>query len=201
MIDAIEQVYDFWFEDVLTNPRAKERSSFWFMGGEAVDSAIYDQFEPHVLQAQAGELAHWQDTAQGSTALIILLDQFPLNIYRGQARAFASEQHSVEVCLQGIEKGQDQGLSFYERVFFYLPLEHSEDLQHQVLSIQYFTTLRNEAPPQYREKAESTLAFAVNHKAIIDRFGRYPYRNKALKRTSSAQETAWLAAGGPTYGQ
>ncbi len=201
MNSEIQRIYDFWFGDIVSNPRAESRHALWYMGGEAVDTDIRNQFEALVQQAQAGELADWQQTAQGSTALIILLDQFPLNMYRGEARAFASEQHSVAVCLSGIENGQDRALSFYEKTFFYLPLEHSEAAQHQQLSIKYFTQLRDEAPPAHRQAGEAALEFAISHKAIVDRFGRYPHRNKALGRVSTAAEIAWLESGGETYGQ
>ena len=200
-MNTIESVYDFWFGDCANDLAAGNRNALWFMGGDAVDQAIREQFEPLVLQACARQLDHWKQTARGSVALIVLLDQFPLNIYRGDARAYTSEQHSVEVCLEGIAHGQDRSLSFYERLFFYLPLEHSESSEHQRLSLQHFTALRDQAPPQCRDEAEAALTFAIDHKAIIDRFGRYPHRNKALGRVPTEEECTWLAGGGATFGQ
>ena len=201
MNEHIRSIYDFWFGDILTNPDAEDRNKLWFMGGEEVDNAIRDQFEPLLLAAQSGQYDDWQHSAQGSMALIILFDQFPLNIYRGDARAYATEQRSVAVALQGIEKGQDRELSFFERAFFYLPLEHSESPEHQVLSIKHFTELRDEAPPALKEAATSVWQYAVDHKATIDQFGRYPHRNKVLGRESTAAEVAYLEGGGATYGQ
>ena len=201
MNEQIKAIYDFWFGDSLTNPDAEDRSKFWYMGGEDVDRQIRRQFESLLPQAEAGKLDSWKETSQGSLALIILLDQFPLNMYRRDPRAYAYEQQSVAVCLQGVAKGQDRGLTFHERVFFYLPLEHSESVEHQELSLKYFTQLRDEAPEHLKAAAEGTLKFAVDHKATIDQFGRYPHRNKALGRESTAEEIAYLEGGGATYGQ
>lgn len=201
MQTQIDAIYHFWFGDMLTNPDAADRSQFWFMGGETVDSQIREQFSGLAEQAQSGALADWQATARGSLALIILLDQFPLNIYRGEARAYTSEQYAVSICLDGIANGQDRALSFNERVFFYLPLEHSENAEHQLLSLQHYTALRDEAPTHLKAKAEGNLTYAVDHKTIIDQFGRYPHRNKALGRTSTAEEIAFLEGGGATFGQ
>ncbi|MEM7208738.1 MAG: DUF924 family protein [Pseudomonadota bacterium] len=201
MNSDIKSIYEFWFGDILDNPEAENRSALWFMGGEEVDSEIMEKFGHLVDQAQRNELDHWGETPQGSTALIILLDQFPLNIFRGQAAAFASEQHSVEIALQGIETGQDAQLSYHERVFFYLPLEHSESQEHQELSIKYFAQLRDEAPAHLREDADGVLQYAVDHKKIIDEFGRYPHRNRALGRESTQEEKAYLKGGGATFGQ
>ncbi|MEM7293790.1 MAG: DUF924 family protein [Pseudomonadota bacterium] len=201
MKDSIEEIYQYWFGDILDNPNAEDRSQLWYRGGPEVDNDIRNKFEHLILQAQSRRIDDWANTARGSTALIILLDQFPLNIYRGDPRAFASEQHSVDIALAGIATGQDRELSFHERVFFYLPLEHSESAEHQVLSIQYFTQLRDEAPEHLREAAQGTLQYAIDHKEIVDRFGRYPHRNKALGRVSTPEEIQYLEDGGATYGQ
>lgn len=201
MNDQQKAIYDFWFGDLLTNPDAEDRSAFWYMGGEKVDRDIRERFEHLVIKAQSHELDSWRETAPGSLALIILLDQFPLNIYRGDARAYASEQYSVSICLDGIAKGQDRELGFHERVFFYLPLEHSEDADHQELSLKYFTQLTEEAPDDMKDAAKGTLQYAIDHKATIDQFGRYPHRNKALGRVSTPEEIAYLEGGGATYGQ
>jgi len=197
----IESIYNFWFGGDLSNLDSKKRNKLWFMGGKTVDERIRDRFESLVVRARSRELDHWTKCPRGTTALIILLDQFPLNIYRGDSRAYASEQYSVELCLRGIANGQDRQLSYFERAFFYLPLEHSESPQHQQLSIKYFTALRDEAPERYVDDAEATLKYAIDHKAIVDQFGRYPHRNKVLGRESSADEIAYLRQGGATYGQ
>ena len=201
MNNQIQLVYDFWFGDILTNPNAKDRNSFWYMGGKAVDQQIHEQFEPLVLLAQAMKLEDWKQSAEGSMALIILLDQFPLNMYRGEKRAYATEQHSVDVCLHGITNKQDKMLSFYERTFFYLPLEHSESAEHQELSIQHYTALYEEAEDRYKNPAQNALQYAIDHKAIIDQFGRYPHRNRVLGRESTKEEIKYLEEGGATYGQ
>lgn len=197
----IDAIYTYWFGDLLTNPDAESRNELWFMGGQTVDNEIRERFGPLVERALAGELDAWTDTPRGSTALIILLDQFPLNIYRGQARAFDGEQRAVDVCLAGIAAGQDQTLSFDERAFFYLPLEHSEHDEHQELSVRYFTQLLEDAPAHKKEGAQYTLQYAIDHKAIVDQFGRYPHRNRVLGRASTEEELAYLADGGATYGQ
>ncbi len=201
MNSDIGSIYDFWFGDNPTDLDAKKRNKLWFMGGVKIDSQIRAQFEPLIVRAGSRQLDHWRQWPQGSTALIILLDQFPLNIYRGDSRAYACEQYGVDVCLRGIADGQDRELSFFERAFFYLPLEHSESREHQRLSIKYFTALRDEAPERYADEAGTTLKYALDHKAVVDRFGRYPHRNKVLGRESTADEIAYLKQGGATYGQ
>lgn len=197
----IKSIYDFWFGETLADPDARNRNRLWFMGGSTVDGQIRDQFEPLVVQARSHQLDHWTQSPRGSTALIILLDQFPLNIYRGTAGAYSSEQYSVDICLRGLAIGQDRRLSYFERAFFYLPLQHSESREHQQMSLKYFTALRDEAPQTYANQAEATLKYALNHKAIVDRFGRYPHRNRVLGRESTAEEIAYLNQGGATYGQ
>lgn len=197
----IRSIYDFWFGEILADPDAKNHNKLWFMGGKAVDAQIRDQFESLVVQARSQLLDHWTQSPRGSTALIILLDQFPLNIYRGDARAYASAKQCVDVCLNGIANGQDSQLSFFERAFFYLPLQHSESAEHQQLSIEHFTALRDRAPQGNMDNAEASLKSAIGHKAIVDRFGRYPHRNKVLGRESTPEEIAYLEQGGATFGQ
>lgn len=198
---AIAEIHDYWFGEIVDDTTVEDRGALWFGGGEAVDDEIRRRFEDRVLAAEAGELNGWATTARGRLALIILLDQFPLNIYRGQARAYDFEGAAVAYCLAGLEARQDAELSIVERGFFYMPLMHIEDLALQERCVALFEAMRDAAPPARRGGVQLSLDFAMEHRDIVARFGRFPHRNRVLGRAPTDEEAAWLAAGGATYGQ
>ena len=179
--EAIKAVYDFWF--VENGPKQ------WFTKDAAFDTAIRDRFEALVEKAATGGLSHWRGTARGALAEIIVLDQFPRNLYRDDARAFASDPVGLVAAKEALEKKVDQEVSEAERVFLYLPFEHSEAAEDHKISIKLCAALSD---PSYLEWAEK-------HKAIIDRFGRYPHRNAALGRESTAEEVAFLEEDGSSF--
>lgn len=197
---STEQVLDYWFG---SDPSAdlKTRSQLWFNGGKKVDDEIRNTFEPTIEAASMGALSEWLATAQGTLGLIVLLDQFPLNVYRKTAKAFASEQTAVEICLQGLEKEFDQQLSVVERLFFYLPLVHSENIDHQNQAVSLFEKLLGAAEGPEKTFAEHSLQSAVEHREQIRQFGRYPFRNEVLGRVSTEEEQAWLDDNPNRYGQ
>ncbi len=174
-IDA-QRVLDFWFADGMA-----ER---WFHATAALDDKIRRRFEPSWRRAAVGELDHWAATADGALALVIMLDQFPLNMFRGHAAAFASEAKAIAVARDAIARGLDQQLDRAQLAFLYLPLMHSENPAHQDESVRLF------------EQAElaSNARFARHHRDLIRRFGRFPHRNGLLGRTSTAEELAYLAS-------
>lgn len=198
----IPQIHEFWFGND-PSPDLKALSVRWFQGGAELDTDIRETFGPTIEAAADGTLHHWQDTPKGTIALIVLLDQFPLNAYRKTAKAFAFEQTAVDICLKGIEQGFDQQLSIPERLFFYLPLVHSENIEHQNQAVTLFEQLVNstsESDPE-RTFAEYSLKSAIEHREQIKRFGRYPFRNEVLKRQSTEEELAWLNDNPDRYGQ
>ena len=150
------------------------------------------RFEDAVRSATTGELNEWRATARGRLALIILTDQFPRNIYRHTARAFFYDSKALAWCLDGLDGRIDRELRPIEKVFFYLPLEHAESREHQTKSVECFSELAASVPMEQRSTFEEYLDFAIRHRDIIDRFGRFPHRNNILGRESTPEELAFL---------
>ena len=198
--NTIAAVLEFWFgsnpDDALV---AKEKSALWWSKNPQMDNEIRQRFENLVRKADAGELADWQSTSQGRLALILLTDQFPRNIYRDSAKAFAYDAKALAWCLDGLEQGLDRKLRPIERVFFYLPLEHSEELDHQEQAVKQFRELLDQAGTEQKEVFAEYLEFAVRHRNIIARFGRFPHRNKILGRESTPEELAFLNQPGSSF--
>lgn len=194
------RVHRYWFGDG-TGVDQKDRPSLWFNGGPEVDQHISSEFGELITAGAEGRLAHWCEDPQGTVALIVVLDQFPLNAFRKTAQAFAYEQQAIEICLQGLARGDDRQLSQPERLFFYLPLSHSENLQHQDQAVSLFEQLVADAEEATREFADYSLKSAVEHREQIREFGRYPYRNEVLGRASTDKELEWLAGNPSRYGQ
>jgi len=128
-----------------------------------------------------------------------VLDQFSRNMFRGTARMFAADELARKACLEALDAGFDTRLAFDERVFFYLPLEHSEAIADQLRCWELFSALLDAAPPQLEADAKFYLTFAERHKAIIERFGRYPHRNEILGRSSTPEEVAFLEGPGSSF--
>lgn len=158
----------------------------WFNGGPTFDAACRDRFEAEHLLAARGELVDWLDDAESSLALLILLDQIPRNIYRGSGHAFATDGLARRYAREAIKAGHDAHVDVGLRGFFYLPFEHSEVMADQHRSVELFAALDN----------HTMYEFALKHREVIEKFGRFPHRNAALGRTSTPDELAWLAAGG-----
>jgi uncharacterized protein (DUF924 family) len=172
--DEIRSVLDFWF--------SPEVALQWFASTPALDAEIRQRFEPLWRRAAAGECDAWADTESGALALIIVLDQFPLNMYRGAAAAYSSEQHAVRITLGALERGFHLSAGEQQKLFLFLPLMHSENREHQDASVALFAA------------AGMETRWAEHHRAIVQRFGRFPHRNASLGRDSSAEELAWLAS-------
>lgn len=158
----------------------------WFQGGEAFDAVCRDRFEAEHLSAARGELADWLGDAESSLALLILLDQIPRNIYRDSGHAFATDGLARRYAREAIKAGHDAHCDADLRGFFYLPFEHSESMADQHRSVELFAALDN----------HTMYEFALKHREVIEKFGRFPHRNAALGRTSTPDELAWLEAGG-----
>src|SRR5262249_54362454 len=139
-----------------------------------------------------GHLDGWLSSALGHLALIILTDQFPRNIYRGSPRAFEFDHLARAWCIDGLKEGIDRKLRPVERVFFYLPLEHSEDLNDQSLCVSLFYDLAGAVSPELKRPFSNFVDFALRHQAIIERFGRFPHRNAILGRESTSEEIQFL---------
>lgn len=178
-------ILDFWFSE-----RARR---LWFEKDEAFDAEIRDSFGAVVEAAQSGAFEHWRHSAEGTLALLILLDQMPRNIHRGDPRAFAGDRRALEIARQAVAEGQDRGFDFDRRRFFYLPYEHSEDPAAQARSLELFADLAATCAPHEKEEANEQYVYAQRHADIIARFGRYPHRNDCLGRVCTPEERAFLA--------
>lgn len=189
----IESILDFWFganpDDAVV---AKEQAKLWWSKNHEIDDEMRWRFEDAVRSATTGKLNEWLSTARGRLALIILTDQFPRNMYRDTARAFSYDSKALTWCLDGVDGRIDRELRPIERAFFYLPLEHAESREHQAKSVECFTELVASVPMEQRSTFEEYLDFAMRHRDIIDRFGRFPHRNNILGRESTAEELAFL---------
>ena len=158
----------------------------WFNGGEAFDRQCEALFLAAHLAAARREHEDWLDSAEGALALLLLLDQIPRNVFRGSGHAFASDGLARYYAERALAAGHDAAFEPDLRAFFYLPFEHSEDLADQQRSVALFEVLGNQTYTQY----------ALEHLRVIERFGRFPHRNRALGRINTAEEQAWLDAGG-----
>lgn len=193
-------VLNFWFSDEKENHLiAQQQATLWWQKNSATDQTIQQRFEPVLKAFCAGQYDHWLSSAQGTLAAIILLDQFPRNIYRDSPQAFSFDALALHLTLQGIKQGLDKKLSLIERVFFYLPLEHSESNIMQSLSIEKYQQICDGAGDDFAQSANGFLDFAHQHKTIIDQFGRYPHRNEILKRSSTDQEIDFLQQPGSSF--
>ncbi|UXI69057.1 DUF924 family protein [Tahibacter amnicola] len=192
---TIDAILGFWFLPA-EGESQDAVSRRWFRSDAGFDEAIRDRFAEHVTAARQGLRADWAAEPRGWLALLLVLDQFPRNIYRGTALAFAGDSLAQRVALSGIDKGWDLALPPVQRVFAYLPLEHAEDGGLQARSVEAFTALLADAPPAERSQFEGFLDYARRHADVIHRFGRFPHRNRALGRADTAAEEAYLRDGG-----
>lgn len=198
-------VLDFWLGDgVQLGWPTQDLSKQWFGGGAGLDEEIKSRFSPRVLQALDGALGDWTQAAQtpalGQLAEVILLDQFTRNVFRGQGRAFSGDARAQALVMHTLALKDDLQLPWVGRVFMYMPLMHAENLALQTECVARFAQLVADAPQHLKERLQGNLDFARQHEEIIARFGRFPYRNAALGRTSTADEEAFLA-NGPRFGQ
>lgn len=201
-MDAIaRRLLDEWFGESRRDPsHVPERNDFWFAADSDRDRHLRKQYGDQAEEALAGGLTDWQADPESRLALILLLDQLPRNIHRGTRQAFAGDGRAAALCLAGIGTGMELTLSPVEQAFFYMPLQHAEDLATQRLGVQQYRTLA-ERNPDYPDVFSRFLLFAEEHRDIIERFGRFPHRNEILGRDSTPEELAYLEQGAPRYGQ
>lgn len=188
--DGAREVLEFWFGAVDgTQSRAE-----WFRKDAGFDALIAQRFGAVIDEALANGLAEWTCGPRGALARIVVLDQFTRNVFRDTARAFAGDVLALAAAREMVRLGWDRLLPPVQRSFVYLPFEHAEDLAAQDESMRLFTALAAEHPA-----SADTLVWAEKHRVIIERFGRYPHRNAALGRASTAEELAFLAEPGSRF--
>ncbi len=191
MPSLAQEVLVFWFAD--------GHAAHWFARSAAFDAQIRLHFDTAVDAASAGRLDDWTHSPGGWLALLIVLDQFPRNLYRHDARAWRCDGKALTLALAGIARGDDQQLPPLQRAFAYMPLEHAEDLATQRHCVTLFEELCATAEPEQRIHLEGFLDYARRHRQVVERFGRFPQRNAMLGRTSSSAELAYLATHGAGF--
>ena len=182
------EVLRFWFGE---EPGAQRPE--WFRKEEAFDAAIRRRFGALHAAAARRELEAWRASPEPMLALVVVLDQFSRNLYRGDARAFAQDAHARECAVQALARGDDLGFLPVQRQFLYLPFEHSEELADQERCVELMRSL------DAFEATRGMSGYAVRHRDIVRRFGRFPHRNAALGRASSAEETEFLRQPGSGF--
>ncbi len=198
----IESVLSFWFkEHALSAPQIDRRMEIWFSEDPVFDLQIEKEFAGEVEMASNGSLNHWGKTPQGRLALIIMIDQFRRNIHRNSARAFAKDPLALKLCVEGAMAKMEHSLSPIQKLFYFMPLQHSESRKVQAKSVEIFRRLAESVSDTERETYMTILQFAELHKDIIDQFGRFPHRNKLLNRDNTPEENEYLAGDSPTFGQ
>ncbi|WP_370277801.1 DUF924 family protein [Pontibacterium sp.] len=201
MSTQVEEILQFWFGAMADGFPTSDRTALWWGASDETDQLIEELFGALVRQALRGELESWSESPRGRLALIILLDQFTRSIFRSTPEAFAGDDQALALCQSGMERGHDQALEYAERQFFYMPLEHAEDLAVQDESIRCFENLLMEVPPHKKVVAQGSLDFAHQHRDQIVRFGRFPHRNRVLGRESTTEELAFLNQSNHNWGQ
>ncbi len=198
----IEEILSFWFGLARSEPRAvPAQMERWFGGARDEDELIRRRFQSDFEAAVAGRYDAWEEIPRGCLALIILFDQFPRQLFRGRPEAFAYDARAQRLVLDGVQEGFDEQLCPLERGFFYMPLQHAEILPLQEKSVELFQRLYDDAAEDWRPHLKGMLDYAIEHRDIIRRFGRFPHRNAILGRGSTPEEEAYLAGGAPNYGQ
>ncbi len=193
MTEKYDQILTYWFGELKTSESFPiENASLWFDGGEEVNQYITDTFSSDLELAKKGQCDSWTQTPRGRLALIVLLDQFSRNIYKGSPKAFEQDSKALQLALHGLRKEDDKKLFPVERTFFYLPLEHSEALPIQEECVRLFKELADEVSPAIELPMRNALDYAIRHYDIIKRFDRFPHRNAVLGRKSTQEEVEFL---------
>jgi len=179
-MEQYQAIIDFWVDEIGIEK--------WYISTDELDQSIRDRFQSHWQTALDGGYLDWGDTALGALGYLILTDQFPRNMFRGDARTFATDPIARQMARRAIAQDFDQQIAEPQRQFFFLPFEHSEDIAAQNDAVAYISTRMKDN--------ESTLLHAKSHREIIKRFGRFPYRNDALLRQSTDKEREFIDQAG-----
>jgi uncharacterized protein (DUF924 family) len=189
-----EEILSFWFGGPQDDKAYyEERHRLWFTQDPQFDQEIRDRFTSDYQMAAERKLMAWQETPRAGLALVVLLDQFPRNMFRSDPRAFATDPLAREAATSLLQTGSDRRLLPVERMFVYLPFMHSEDLAHQRQSVVLFQQLAQE-----RDYLDS-VSYAIRHREIIERFDRFPHRNASLGRAATPEEVEFLQQPGASF--
>lgn len=199
--DPIE-IIDYWLgTDQQSVELIKKQCKLWYTANKDTDNTIRERFGEALHEAEAGQLAPWQATPEGSLALVILLDQFTRNLYRGTPDAWRNDSKALAVAEHAINTGQHLALSVPGRIMLYHPYHHAEDPHQQQKAVTLFSELKTAGGEAWEEEVENHLSFVRGHAKIVDSFGRFPHRNQILGRVSTTEELAYLEKDSRTFGQ
>lgn len=193
-------VLQFWFGDVDELGRSDVmHSRRWFMKDDAFDREIADRFGQTYADVRGGLREAWLDDPRGRVAYVVVLDQFPRNMFRGTARMFEGDRQALAAAVEGVARHDDAALTVNERSFLYMPYMHSEEIGMQELSVALFKELAATAPSELRGSVQAAVQYAEKHREIIARYGRFPHRNTLLGRASTPAELAFVAEPGSGF--
>lgn len=193
MTDRIHELLNYWFgKPGSADLPTSDRTNMWFGNNDIIKKQLVHLFQPEYDLAVAGELPEWEKTARGRLATIILFDQFSRYLYTNSSGAFQCDARAQVLCKAGIDAALDHELTLIERVFFYMPLVHSEDEANQEQSIRLYQELVSLSMPETTQIYQLFLAYAYAHFRVVKEFGRFPQRNAVLGRSSTEAELAFL---------
>jgi len=188
------EILEFWFaEPTTTTEAAAAKLERWFGCGDTYDALVRTRFGDAVNRAIAGGFRDWEDEPRSCLALIVLIDQFSRNVFRGTPQMFAGDERALRLSISALERGFDAELCFEEQLFLGLPILHAEDLDLQRRNEAYTERICRAAGPQYAPLTDAVLQQSRKYTEIIGRFGRFPHRNRILGRASAPEEEAFLA--------
>lgn len=195
-----ETVLEFWFGSLDARGAAnEEKSRRWFEKNADFDREIERRFGALHAALRRGENSHWLRTPRGALATLIVFDQFSRNMFRNTKQMFETDPQALAIAKELVARGKDREFRFAERSFVYMPFMHSEALADQERCVELFTAFRDELEGELRERCEYSLDFAVRHRDIIQRFGRFPHRNAILGRASTPEELKFLEQPGSSF--
>lgn len=196
----VDTILSFWFGSLDADGKADPtHAARWWRKDDAFDREIRERFEATWQTTVTGEHESWLATPEGRLAYVIVLDQFPRNMFRGSAQAFASDARALATARQGVELGHDRKLHGEQRAFLYMPFMHSEALADQERCVELFRAFRDESSGSLRDTLDYNLEFAERHRVIVAQWGHFPHRNALLGRASTPEELAFLNTEGSSF--
>lgn len=202
VVSQIEQINNYWTGGSDLEPEAfRQLMKLWYQSTRETDETIRRDFGVLLLAAESGDLNHWESSPEGSLALVILLDQFSRNLYRGDARAYQNDASAQRISLKLVSSGKHQALSTAQQLIIFHPFHHAEDHRLQDMAVELVNKLMFEGGPDWQDALRGNLKFMENHRDIVIKFGRFPHRNATLGRESTPDEILYLSQDNRNYGQ
>lgn len=199
---SAEDVHRFWFAETIDDAQAASaRAAVWFRSSPEFDETVRGRFGSTIAAAGRGELTGWEDAPRSCVALVVVLDQFPRNVYRNTGQAFGHDALALSVAQRAVAAGYPGALSVPECAFLLMPYQHVEDVAIQREGVRLLERMLTEAAPPWRPFTANCLDFARRHLEIVERFGRFPHRNAALGRSATPAEREYLQGKPESFGQ